>query len=168
MNNYCVILIGLLCFAIGMIVAWYFTGRKYCNMIRNLRKENAKNRLLVRMFDIWMMADTKKTIEQYLIEKEVRSVVIYGMSTLGVRLFKRIEISGKVRVAYALDKNLQINIPGIKIYSPGNEKKEDVDAVIVTAVASFDGIKKMLLENGYYKIVAIDEILYEILKGNPE
>lgn len=168
MDNCLVIFVNMICFVLGLFAAWYFTGHKYCIIIRNLRKENVKNRLLVRLYDVWMMADTKKTIAQYLLEKEIKSVVIYGMSTLGVRLFKKLKNDNRVRVVYALDCNPQINIPGIKIYAPGNEKKEVVDAVIVTAVVSFDGIKKMLLENGYQKIYAIDEVLYEILSCKPE
>lgn len=165
MNNFVMIFICLLCFISGLLVAWYFTGHKYCIIIRNLRKENSKNRVLVRLFDIWMMADTKKKIDQFLFDKEIMSIVIYGMSTLGVRLFKRLENSDKVKVSYALDYNPQINVPGIEVYTPGSEKKENVDAVIVTAVFSFDEIKKMLLESGYKKIYAIDEMLYEILSN---
>lgn len=164
MNIFLFILTGSICFALGLIIAWYATGHKYCLLIDNLRKENAKNRVILRLYDVWMMVDAReKTIDQLLLEKEIRTVVIYGMSFLGVRLFKKLENSNHVKVAYALDRNPLIGIPGIKIYVPGEEKNEDIDAVIVTAVTSFDVIKKELMARGYNRVYAIDEILYELL-----
>lgn len=90
------------------------------------------------------------------------------MSFLGIRLFKKLENSDHIKVAYALDRNPEIQIPGIRIYMPGEENKENIDAVVVTAVTSFDVIKKELLIRGYDRIYAIDEILYELLIDQEE
>ena len=38
-----------------------------------------------------------------------------------------------------------------------------MDTVIVTALYAFDSIKRTLLENGYQKVLSLDEILYDML-----
>ena len=168
MNNCLFVLTGCICFMLGLIIAWYFTGHKYCLLINNLKKENAKNRIIVRLYDVWMMIDAeKKEIGQFLSKKEIKTVVIYGMSFLGIRLYKKLEGS-EVNVIYAMDRDPQVELPGIKIYVPGEEKIEDVDAVIVTAITSFDMIKKELSTRGYGNIYALDEILYEMIADKDE
>lgn len=169
MDSFSFMLTGIVCFMFGLIISWYFTGHKYCLMINNIKKENAKNRLIVRLYDVWMMSEADgKEIEQFLLEKKIRTVAIYGMSFLGIRLFKKLENSKNVTVLYALDQDPQIELQGIKIYVPGEEENENTEAVIVTAITSFDMIKRELLVRGYTQIYALDEILYELLSHKHE
>lgn len=169
MNLSLFILTMCVCFIFGLLIAWFFTGHKYCLLINSLNREIAKNRVIVRLYDVWMMVDAeKKEIDQLLSEKDIKTVVIYGMSFLGIRLYKKLECSSKVNVVYAMDRDPQVELPGIKIYVPGEEENVDVDVVIVTAITSFDMVKKELSERGYDKICALDEILYELLSDDDE
>ena len=72
MNIFLFISTGCVCFILGLIAAWYFTGHKYCLLINNMVKENTKNRVILRLYDVWMMADAKgKAIDQFFLEKEI-------------------------------------------------------------------------------------------------
>ncbi len=154
----------IIIFFIGLLLGWYFTGHKYCCEIKRYQRDKNKNLTLVRIYDIWMLNESnKKYIDDYLLSKGINNVAIYGISFLGARLFQKLKKNGKIKVAYILDQNPQIQLPEVKIFYPGKEKRK-VDVVIVTAIFSFDMIQQMLREYGYEKIYALDDILYDLLK----
>lgn len=161
------ILIGFIAAGcLGFVLGWYFTGHKYCIQLKGLEHLLEKYLVWVRLYDVWMMDDARgKSIDQYLKSKGIESIAIYGMSYLGVRLCKRLEQNGIIKVAYAIDHNPQIQLPEMKIYHPGKEKRS-VDTVIVTSLYSYDAVRELLHQNGYKQIYAFDEILYDLLNDS--
>lgn len=156
-------LTALVCMGMGLILGWYFTGHKYCTQVYKYKSISEKYLLFIRLYDVWMMNDAENhTIDQYLLERGIDSIAIYGMSHLGVQLYQRLKHSEVIKVEYALDRDPQMQLPDVEIYYPGKEERR-VDTVIVTALYTFDSIKKTLLENGYQRVFALDEILYDML-----
>lgn len=151
-------LIILFSFGIGV-----YLGEK--RMVREVilqRNLAEKHLTLIRFYDAWMMAKQKGgSIERYLLDREVYSIAIYGMSYLGVRLFYELKNS-KVQVKYGIDRGKVNGQKDFNIISPDAEM-EEVDAIIVTAFMNYDEIADYLKEKSNYRTISIDEILYNII-----
>jgi len=101
-------------------------------------------------------------IDGYLSRKNISSIAIYGMDCRGIRLFHELKDTSVI-IRYGVDRAPQTRIKGLDILHPDEMKKEDVDAVIVTAVFAFDEIQKNLKNKGFSKIISLDEILYDLI-----
>ena len=66
-----------------------------------------------------------------------------------------------IQVAYAIDRNLDGVYANISIVSPEGIL-EEVDAIVVTAIASFDEIAEELYKKIKYPVISLEDILYEI------
>lgn len=158
--------VGIICMVLGALVGWYLTGHKYCTRLNSSKDLISKSQEIIRIYDVWMMVnESGKSIGQFLKEHNIRKVAVYGMASLGIRLCHELQREDDIEVKYALDRNPQIQIPGIDIYIPGSEIGDTVDAVIVTALRSYDVVSVNLREKGYAKVLALDEILYDMLMG---
>lgn len=118
----------------------------------------------LRMFQLmnhWMILKQKKfDIVSYLQQKNYHNIAIYGMNYFGQRLYDELKESC-IKIKYIIDKNAANICSDLHIILP-NEKIEDVDVIIITAIIYFDEIKKELLEKGNYSIVSLEDMLYEM------
>ncbi len=125
--------------------------------------EMTKQRNIVRMYDMWMLCKQEgRSVEDILLKDDIKSIVIYGLSVLGVRLFKELEGS-RVSVECGIDMNPVVNIPKLKCLHKIPDQKIDTDAIVVTALTTYDDIKANLVERGYSRIIALDELLYRMV-----
>lgn len=147
----------------GMALGGYWAGHKYCLKLIESRALEDKHLNMVRLYDAWMMTKQRgASVSEYLTNHDIHTVAIYGMSYMGIRLFHDLKDSS-VQVKYGIDRELKMRIPGIMTYHPDEVQEKEVDAVIVTAIFSFDFIKKDLRALGFKRIVALDEILYDLM-----
>lgn len=109
------------------------------------------------------LLDTENTISQWLFEKGITKVAIYGMGKLGKCLADRLE-NGKVKVVCGIDqKQLDFrNIPVVSIEQFCEEYYE-VDAIIVTPLYEFQDIVKKISDSDKkkrkYYCISIENIL---------
>lgn len=157
---YFVLVISLV---IGSYIIGNISGRR--NLLRRLNgkdKELKKQHNIARMYDMWLLArDKGRNIEELLKEDKIRTVAIFGLSMLGFRLWKELEESD-IHVVYGIESNERITIPDLKIYRGIYDDIEKPDAVIVTAMTTYDEIKERLYEAGYKNIFCLDELLYRM------
>ena len=113
-----------------------------------------------------------KPIDEYLLERGIKRIVIYGTTLFGVRLYHELKDT-QIEVLYALDRNPKYKIPGLPIYTwgdfvnlPPEELKQSADAVIVTVFLSFDSVEPALKNAGYKNVLAFDELLYHLLEND--
>jgi hypothetical protein len=66
-----------------------------------------------------------------------------------------------IKVAYGIDRKRSWNYTDIDVYSPEDSLKE-VDAIVVTAIASFDEIKGNLSSKVDCPIISLEKILFEV------
>lgn len=165
MTEYGIVLaVGLICMIFGGVMGWYFTGHKYCMLLGSSNDLVRKGQEIIRIYDVWMMVnESGESIGQFLKKQNIKRIAVYGMASLGVRLCYELQREDNIEVKYALDQNPQVQIPGIKIYKPDAEIGETVDAVIVTALRSYDAVSAELQKKGYIKTFALDEILYDMM-----
>ncbi len=153
----------LLSVFVGMCLGGYWAAHKYCRELSRCRMEVEKKQYWVRMYDMWMRAkQSSKSIEKYLEEKGIRNIAIYGASFLGIRLYYELRESC-IDVKYMLDKNPGISVVGIDIRNPDDCQYEAVDAVIVSALFTYDDIEKMLVSKGYARVIALNDIIYDMI-----
>ncbi len=148
--------------SLGICIGGYLAARKYCQELSRCRREAEKTQYWVRIYDLWMRTkQSSKSIEEYLEKREIRSIAIYGVSFLGIRLYYELKESC-INVKFMFDKNSRVNVAGIDIRNPDCCEYESVDAVIVTALFTYDDIEKVLASKGYTQIMALNDILYDM------
>ncbi len=119
---------------------------------RSLAKNfNDKYQLYYSVMDRWMENKQKGVeIQDFFESKNINTIAIYGMAELGCRLYEELKNS-KVKVLYGIDRaeestnELQIK----RIY----EELPKVDAVVVTALLSYENIKQNLQAKCDYQII---------------
>jgi len=112
----------------------------------------------------WIELYQKNTkLEKYFIDRNIKRIAIYGMSDLGIALYREL-IPSSVEVLYCIDMERHRCEFDVEIKAP-NEVDNTVDIVVVTPVSYFSAIYDSLnatLENRV-EIVGIDEIIMELL-----
>lgn len=152
-----VILSGVFGAGIGIIL-----GKKFTKCPKSSDKEYAEKHLaILQLFNQWMITKQEgKSVVDYLQQNDIKTVAIYGMSYVGERLYDELKGSA-VEVKYGIDKNADGIYAEMPMITP-DEKMEDVDMIIVTAVYFYDEIVHALREKTNNKIVSLEDILYEM------
>jgi len=99
-------------------------------------------------------------IEEYLLVNNYHEVAIYGYGDLGNHLINELKRS-KVRVNAIIDRASRYSYQGVPFFSP-EDFSEQVDAIIICAVASYTQIKHLLEKKISVPIISLDNILEEM------
>ena len=160
-----IIFLCILCVGVGAVIGGFYMGHKYSVELVNTRNIANKHLQMLGLYDMWMSLPHDAIIN-YLNEKKMHNIVIYGFATLGQRLYYELKDS-KINIVDVIDRNPRIKIPDVNVNNTiTHDKNLVVSAVIVTAIFSFDSIKKNLEENGYTNVISLYEILYDIKRSN--
>ena len=106
------------------------------------------------------MKQDNKNIALYFQKNGYYTIAIYGMSDLGVYLWKELENSG-VQVLYGIDRRaeqLKINLPVLQI----EDNLPEVDIIIVTAVYFFNMIDDALRKKVNCSVLSLEDVLYSV------
>lgn len=142
---------GISCFLIA----------KQQECINRWKSEAEKNRALFLLMDQWAnIKQEGKNLEAYFERYHYKRIAVYGMSYAGMRLCKELKHSG-IKIAYGIDRNAGNIYSDIKLITP-NDKLEDVDAIVITAIAGFDDICDELSKKITCPFLSIEDILNEI------
>lgn len=99
------------------------------------------------------------SIGRYLQQSGIAKIAIYGCGDVGRILYNEL-LDEDIEVKYGIDKNTKIDFP-IEIRSL-SESLDEVDAVIVTSIAYFSDIEEELSKVLNCRILALDDVIYEI------
>lgn len=129
--------------------------------VKNAKAQSDKYQALFLMMGQWVkLKQEGKQLSTYLEKKGCKKIAIYGMGCAGETLLN--ELKGtEIEVVYGIDKNADSICVDVDVVSVEDELME-VDAVVVTAVMSFDEIKIMLTEKMNCQIFSLEDILYEV------
>lgn len=104
--------------------------------------------------------ETAFSIENRCLVKSYKNIIVYGYGVLGKVVVRELRDS-RVKVVAVMDSTPE-KVTGIPdempLLSP-NDKMPEYDAIIVTAVAAFDAIKKNLTAKRYKNIINILELV---------
>ena len=143
--------------AIGAGTVGKVTGRD----IAKAKARSSKHLVLFRMMDQWVQVKQEgKNLASYFEKNGYKKIAIYGMSYAGMTLIKELKDTD-ITIAYGIDKNADSIYADIDIVSM-DEKLEEVDAIIVTAITFFDEIEEKLSTKIGCPILSLEDILYEV------
>ena len=113
------------------------------------------------MLNQWLVLKQEgKSLTEYFVNNNINTIAIYGMGEMGNRLYDELKNSG-IKVKYAIDKNAESTYSELDIRTLKDELPF-VDAIIVTAVFAFDDIEKEISSNVEYKVISLEDVVYEI------
>lgn len=143
-------------FSVGAITVWNFLD-KIVEQVQYLADKHLK---LFKLMNLWVNNfQDNKHIEQYLQEKGISKIAIYGMGIVGVTLYRELEHS-EIEVCYGIDQSSKI-IDGIEILNL-NDPLSEVDAIIVTPVTAFCDISISLEKKLRCKVMSLEEIMLDM------
>lgn len=98
-------------------------------------------------------------VEDYLKEKGVQTVAIYGMGELGILLYNELKDSTDIQVLYGIDQSGVSAIDDFDVYYPEDDLP-DADLVIVTPISYMDEIVSKLKGTLDCKFASIRDVMY--------
>lgn len=147
--------------AAGAVAGSVAAGTLSSKKIQSLVEGHAKVHELYMAFDQWLrIRQEGKTLVEYFIKNNYKTVAIYGMKELGERLYDELQNSG-VTVQYIIDKNADIIYTDVDVVTPDDDLAP-VDVIVVTAIYYFDEIEEMLSGKVDYPVISLEDILYEV------
>lgn len=137
------------------------TANKMNDIICDKQVEKEKFRIMYQLMEKWMRIKmAKKTLIPYFEIYDYKNIAIYGMGDIGKLLLDELDDS-TISVKYGIDKNVT-DLGKIQVVNP-DDNLEKVDAIVVTAIAYFDEIEKMLSEKVNCPIISLEDIIYELV-----
>lgn len=120
-----------------------------------------------RYFDIldqWMtMEECGRTVEDYFLKRQWKSIAIYGCGKMGKHLYAKLNNSS-INVEYFIDQHAYTGENDIEIKRL-SDNIPVVDVIVVTPILELDEIKTELQREGYsYPVVSIEDIIYDSIK----
>lgn len=141
------------------LLSGYFLGRKSREKeLCAMQNSNYKNSEFYKLVVKWLfLKQIQESIEDYFDEKHYSKIAIYGMHYLGERLLKELEGSN-IQVLYGIDRNADNINCRVSMIKPEDDLPK-VDVIIVTAIADFESIKKMLQDKVAYPVVSLKDVI---------
>lgn len=120
-----------------------------------------KHLALFLMMNQWVkVKQDGKNLSEYFEKNGYQKIAVYGMSHAGETLINELK-NTKTEVLYGIDKNANCIYSDIPVVSMEDEL-EQVDAVVVTAIAFFDEIEEALGAKMDCPVLSLEDILYEV------
>lgn len=112
------------------------------------------------MMNEWVRVKQEgKNLESYFKRNGYHKIAVYGMSYVGETLIN--ELKGTdIQVAYGIDRNADSIYADVDVVRP-EDVRNDVDAVVVTAIAFYDEVEAVLSRNLDCPVISLEDILYE-------
>ncbi len=106
---------------------------------------------------------TGSNIFDWIVEQGYQTVAVYGMGPLGELLYLNLCKCGNVKVKYGLDRKIRKPKNGLAIYDL-NSQPETVDLIIVTAVMSYEEIKREIEGKAGFpcKVISLMQLVEEM------
>ena len=148
------ILLGML---IGFIIGMGYVGKIYKSKIITISRMADKHLEMFLLMNRWFQNERKgKRIVDYLEEKKIYSVIIYGMGYIGKNLYEQLRNEG-VEIRYLIDRNKDTLIESREV------KEMDIaDAIIVTAIYDFEEIEEGLKLKFNKPVISLDDIIFKM------
>lgn len=143
--------------AIGVVGGVLATDKKTAKV----QQMSNKHFELFKMMNEWVRVKQEgKNLSSYFESNGYKKIAIYGMSYAGERLVDELKNSS-VTIAYGIDQRADNLYAEVDIVTM-DDKLEEVDAIVVTAITFFDEIEEKLVEKIDCPIISLEDILYEV------
>lgn len=154
------LLVASLVYVVAMIINRMYKQAK--RLLDATRKENEKNDMLFHCAEEWLRLKIQGYhVEDYLIRHNYSRIAIYGTGYLGQDLIDELEDTS-ISIKYGIDRDAELCWATFPIIKPEEISEcdfDDVDAVIVTAIAYYDEIKEQLSSKMKCPIISLIEVI---------
>lgn len=115
------------------------------------------------MKDWCLILQKNKRVADYLLENELYKIAIYGLGDVGEALYNELKDS-PINIVCGIDKSDFYLTDEINVITPNEELPEEIDAIIVTPVASYEDIYSLLKNKTSAEILSLEDIICTLLK----
>lgn len=158
------LLIGSVAFLTGAITS--FLAIKFYNKKNKENKEMSgenKFRLYYNVANGWLLLkNSKRSLVEYFHRNDIKKIAIYGMGELGCRFLEEMSESD-VEVVCAIDAKPENIDADINVLQVGTPIREEVDAIVVTAVFAYNNIEKDLKKYLNCRIISLKDVIYSMI-----
>lgn len=155
------IISALLGTGLGFAIGGGVVGKRKSKEVGKMKNYSDKHLELFLLMNQWVKVKQEgKNLSSYFEKNKYKKIAIYGMSYAGEALLNELKNSSII-VAYGIDKNANGIYSEVDIFSI-DEVRDDIDAIVVTAVTYFDEIESMLREKVNCPIVSLEDVIYEV------
>lgn len=145
----------------GAATGALLAGKLLNRPVKGQDKKVDKFKSYYNMLNQWLVLKQEgKSLTGYFVDNNINTIAIYGMGEMGNRLYDELKGSG-IKVEYAIDKNAESTYSELDIKTLEDELPF-VEAIIVTAVFAFDDIEKEISSKVGYKVISLEDVIYEI------
>ncbi len=156
-------------FCVCSIIAEIYLFKRYINEIKKERTENfvenddkyIKFKKYYTLMNKWFIDKCNNVdIGTFLKNNGYKNIAVYGIGELGKNLLMDLK-DKDVNIKYIMDKSAEYSCVGMNEYSIRklDDDLEEVDAIIVTPIANFDEIKKVLEEKVKCPIISLENLI---------
>lgn len=136
-------------------------GKRVAGELEKAKGMSDKHQELFLMMNQWVKVKQEGgSPAAYLEKKGYKKIAIYGMGHAGETLLDELRDTG-VAVAYAIDRNADRIYTNVDVVSM-ESGLAPVDAVVVTAVASYGEIEEALGVKLDCPVLSLEDILYDL------
>lgn len=124
---------------------------------------------IIMVYDYWLYLEHRQqNIADFLYKNGYSKIGIYGMSSLGNRLYDLL-VDSDVEAVFAIDRRAGEFICKIPVLCLDDTEVEQyirqVDAVIVTAISDFELIKNTIMNRYEVSVLSLRDILLEMIEN---
>jgi hypothetical protein len=149
----------------GIIIGKSYSDKIYKSKIITISRISDKNLEMFLLMNRWIQNEWKgKKIADYLAEKRIYRVIIYGMGYMGKNLYEQL-INEKIEILYLIDRDKNVLIEGKEVKCINDRldgKLNIVDAIIVTAIYDFEEIEEELKLKFNKPVISLSDIIYKM------
>lgn len=144
---------------VGFITGYLLNTKKHDNNTNIEIRQTNKYYSFFRILNKWMqLKEEGIKLEGYFLKKGYKRIAIYGVGHLGQHLIKELE-GTKVEILYGIDRRAEDIYAEIPVYSI-EEKWENVDVIVVTAITDYLSIKKNIMSKHALPIISLEDIIF--------
>ena len=150
-------------FLLGFLFSFWIFSKRFITINKESKRKNDKlYKSYVLLIEWLSWKSRKKNIAEWLLNRDIKSVAIYGMGELGNRLYEDLsKFEDVINVNYVIDNNITNTFSELPVLSL-EDNLPKVDAIIVTPFFAFESIenpiKKKLPDTNIISLAEIFDI----------
>lgn len=145
----------------GAVTSSILVYKKQKKVIDRKTEYQAKMKEFYELLVAWLaLKQENKSLSDYFIKNNYKTVAIYGMKELGERLLNELQGS-EIEIKYIIDRNADGIYADLDVFTPDDEL-EDVDVVVVTAIHYFDEIEAEMSDKMSCPIISLEDVIYAV------
>lgn len=161
-----IIVIMVVLITVAFVIGVFFGGRYIFKLADKALKEQQKQKdrsdSYYEVLNQWLALKYHGiSLDKYFVDNGYKTVAIYGFAEIGRRLYEELEKSKYVKVNYVIDQNAGNVSAKVPAYCPSADL-ENVDVIVITPTFAYFAIEKNLKKYVPYKIISIEDVVYDI------